>query len=74
MKRIRRKHAFFCLGNDKNNVFANKVLTYVYAPSLKYTPHISELMITVNFLSANADLLKISLYIFFHKTYRSPIA
>ena len=42
LKRIRWKYALFCLGNDKNNVIANEVLTYfrAYAASLKYTQHV----------------------------------
>ena len=28
LKKIRWKYALFCLGNDKSNVIADKVLTY----------------------------------------------
>ena len=45
------------LGNDKNNAIANKVFHYFYC------------LITISFLLANADLLKISVSILLVKTY-----
>ena len=57
------------LGNDKDNVIANKVLKYFQC--LRFRDEI----IIINFLLANPDLLKISIfYLFLIKhIYRNPL-
>ena len=47
------------LANDKNNVIANKVLRYFQCLSFRNK------IIVINFLLANADLLKISIFYLF---------
>ena len=49
---------FLWLGNDKKNVIAHKVFCCYFLVNNNYY-----------FLLANADLLKISVFIFFDKTY-----
>ena len=47
------------LANDKNNVIGNKVLRYFQCLSFRNK------IIVINFLLANADLLKISIFYLF---------